>query len=66
MILALLGGLSLSEIAIAVVFVLFLLGIVVIVAQQAKIPIAPWIWQIAGLVLLVVVSIVAIKFVASL
>lgn len=42
------------------------IGIAVIVARVAGIPIPGWFWQILGIILLVVVGVLAIKFLAGL
>lgn len=66
MMLALIGGYSLVQIAIFIVLLIVVVGIVLIVARTAGIAIPQWVWQIVGLVVLAIVAIVAIKFVAGL
>ncbi len=57
---------SMTDLAIFFVVLAIIIGIVVIVVRQAGIQIPQWVWQIAGLVILAVVAILAIRFVASL
>jgi hypothetical protein len=42
-----------------------IIGVVIIALNKFGIPIPQWVWQIAGIVLVAVVAIVAIKFLVS-
>jgi hypothetical protein len=60
------GGYSIGQIAIFIVVAVVLIGIVIIATRVAGVTIPSWVWQIAWLVGLAVVAIVAIRFVMSL
>lgn len=64
--LAAIGAWSMGDLAILVVIAAVLIGIVVIVMHESGIALPPYVWKIAGLVLLAIIAILAIKFVVSL
>lgn len=60
-----LGGYSLAQLAIGFLLIIGVVGIVVIVARNSGVPIPPWVYQIGGIVILVILGIVAIKILMS-
>lgn len=56
---------SLAEIGIALLVGLGIVAIIAIVIRNLNIPIPPWVWQILGVIILVVVAVLAIKFIAG-
>lgn len=60
-----LAGYSLAQLAIGFLLIIGVVGIVVIVARNSGVPIPPWVYQIGGVVILVILGIVAIKILMS-
>jgi hypothetical protein len=60
-----LAGYSLAQLAIGFLLIIGVVGIVVIVARNSGVPIPPWVYQIGGIVILVIVGIIAIKILMS-
>ena len=58
-------GFGFGELAIGIVIAVAVLGILWIFVKAMEIPIPQWFWHIAGIVLLALVAIVAIKLVLS-
>ncbi len=59
------GGWTMVDMAIFLVVMIGIVGIVYIVAKASGVPIPAWVFQIAGLVVLIVVAIFAIRLIAS-
>jgi len=60
-----LAGYSLAQLAIGFLIVIGVVGIVVVVARNSGVPIPPWVYQIGGIVILVVLGILGIKILMS-
>lgn len=59
------GGWGFGQIAIAVIVLLAVIGIVIVATKVMGVPIPQWVWQIAGIVIVACVAIVAIRFLLS-
>lgn len=66
MILALLFGYSLMELAKWIIIILVVVGVILIVARQAGWQPPAWLWQILGLIALGAVAIIGLRFLLSL
>jgi hypothetical protein len=59
------GGMSLGQLAIAIIIICGLVAIVIIACRAMGVPIPPWLVQILVVVLVVIVAIAAIKFIIA-
>jgi hypothetical protein len=61
-----LAGLSIVQLALYAVLAIGVIAIVVIVVRNSGVAIPPWVYQIFWVVVLIIVAVLAIKFIASL
>lgn len=56
---------SLASLLIAAIIICGLIAIAYIVIKAMGVPIPPWFWQVLGIILIVIVGVLAIKFLMS-
>lgn len=60
------GAWSISEMAVAAVIILGVIALVILAARVLGFTVPQWVWQALGILIVVVVCVVAIRFVARL